>query len=1363
MDAPSTCTDPTLLKSLVGVSNECQALVDGVDCLSLLDTGSMVTTISTHFLKSHLQSLPVYPIEDLLVVKGPLDETLPYLGFVELELSLPVGNESHTVGVFPVLVAPETNYNQRVPLLLGTNVLDPFLSQITVKSGGVIPGNLTTGLLLALRAVALRHRHLKKSSGVYGLLRAKDDVTIQPHEAVLVHAQSQIVVPTPKCIAMVQPCTLEPFCQEQSFLTPGVVDLSDMSSVPIELVNSSDSVVHIASNTVIGEVSQATLSDLPAPTSSDSEFLGKFALGDLGPSLSQEDLSQLKQLLLEQRSVFANSSAELGHTTLVKHRIILDDETPFKDRPRRIPPALYNEVRDHLKEMLECKVIRESSSPWSSNTVLVRKSDGRLRFCIDYRRINNRTVRDAHALPRIEDTIDALQGSSWFTSLDLQAGYWQLDVEECDKPKTAFTCGNLGFYEFNRLPFGLTNSPATFQRLMQKVLGDLHLQSCLIYLDDVIIFSQTVEEHFTRLREVLVRLKDAGLKLKPSKCQFLQRKLKYLGHIVSEEGVECNPEGIQTLRGWKVPTCVKELQQFLGLAGYFRRYVEGFAKIARPLHNLTGSSKDKKGRRHPVPWEWGAEHQQAFDSLLQALTSPPVLAYPDYSLPFVLRIDASYEGLGAVLCQEQNGVMRVISYASRGLRKAEQNYCSNKLEFLGLYWAVTKKFNDYLYGHKFRVTTDNNPLTYAFSSAKLDATGHRWVAELSTFDFDISYKSGKTNVDADALSRMPRTQTVVSSVVVAELCKSVVAEDPGKFSGFVHSLVTDSSGSVASDLVAPGLYDIPGLDVDWHSEQFQDPIIGQVLRLKEAHEKPDSKLVSVDVRPYLRHWDNLVVKEDILYLRSGDSLLLVLPFSWHSEAFRLLHSEMGHLGRDRILAFFKQRFFWPGMSSFIEKSIKSCGRCLRSKAPNLPDRASLKSIVSSQPMELVCVDFLGLETSKGGYDNILVVTDHFTKFAQAYPTRNQTAITTAKVLFDNFFVHYGLPKFILSDQGRNFEGKVIRHLCRLAGIKKIRTTPYHPMGNGLCERMNRTLLGMLRTLSQEKKEDWKSYVPKLVHAYNSSKHDSTKFSPFYLMFGREPRLPVDMLFGLSHDQSGEVTDEGRYVTKLREQLEFAFSLVSANQSSASRYNKSRYDLKARGSVPEVGDRVLLRNVGLKGKHKLADRWAQEVYVVTGKPDPALPVYSIKKEGSRGRSRNVHRNLLLPLDIPNSRVSHPVSESSDSSEVGNVQVIFPSPSSGPHHSSSQDASSSRGRSQSSDSSVEGSATDSDDQDSPGAPIQRRGARDRKPPDRYQSIDFRTCGQQAEVSSSSKVEALFKLYKSFLDHHKVIFESILARLS
>ena len=368
------------------------------------------------------------------------------------------------------------------------------------------------------------------------------------------------------------------------------------------------------------------------------------------------------------------------------------------------------------------------------------------------------------------------------------------------------------------------------------------------------------------------------------------------------------------------------------------------------------------------------------------------------------------------------------------------------------------------------------------------------------------------------------------------------------------------------------------------------------------------------------------MKDYILYhkhsIQGTEVNQLLLPEDYHDIALAGLHDEAGHQGRDRTLSLVKSRFFWPGMDGDIEKYIKNCPRCIRRKT-RVPTLAILVTVDSTYPMDLVCMDFLSLEISSGGYENILVITDHFTRFAQAIPSRNQTAKITARLLFDNFVCHYGFPSRLHNDQGRNFESEVIKELCSIANVEKSRTTPYHPMGNGMPERFNRRLLNMLGTLEDDQKTDWKSYVPPLVHAYNSTRHESTGFLPHYLMFGRHPRLAVDAFLGIK--PGNESSDKSKYVSSLKKRLDFAYKTASKEA-----HRQSIYDVKVRESQLLPGDRVLVRNVGLKGKNKLADKWEKDVNLVVDQPNKGIPVFVVKREHGRSTRKLLHRNLLLPF-------------------------------------------------------------------------------------------------------------------------------------
>ena len=949
-----------------------------------------------------------------------------------------------------------------------------------------------------------------------------------------------------------------------------------------------------------------------------------------------------REMLKRNAKVFSKDDMDIGRTNLVKHHIKLTDPAPFKEAYRRIPPQMYDEVKTHIQEMLDLGAIRPSNSPWASSIVLVRKKDGRLRFCIDLRRLNNRTVKDAYSLPRIESILDSLGGAQIFTTLDLKAGYWQVEMAEECKAYTAFTCGPLGFYECDTMPFGATNAPATFQRLMHDCLGDLNMNWCIVYLDDIIVFSDTKEEHIKRLEAVFQKLMAAGLKLKPTKCFFFRNEIEYLGHVVSGKGISTNPKKIEAVTKWPTPKTVYDVRSFLGFVGYYRRFIKNFSKITKPIREvITGLENQSKRAAKKTYIEWTDAAESAFEALKTMCVSTPILAYPNYQLPFILHTDSSTDGLGAVLYQKQDGKQRVIAYASRSVSKAESNYPAHKLEFLALKWAVCEKFHEYLYGSKpFEVYTDNNPLTYVLTSAKLDACGQRWVAKLANYNFSIKYRCGVSNTEADALSRIKWPEAlsemmntdngcmdthVINAVLTGAVTKSSLIES-----------VSCSAGIIPTELDQNDKLS----NINWMKEQRLDPNLGVIIRLIESGQLFKRKLQgkdSTELKSFLRNKRSLKLIKDVLYRKSfSDNSTtkktiwqLVVPKIFRERALSGCHDDVGHQGILRTLSLLRERFYWPGMQEEATQYVMRCSRCLRRKTP--PQVAPLQPILVTQPLELVHMDYLSLEPSKGNIENVLVITDHFTRYALAYPSKTQTAQATARILWDNFICHYGFPEKFISDQGRNFESDLIKELCKIAGVKKIHTTPYHPQGNGQCERFNSTLCNMLGTLSDEEKSDWKSHLGCMTHAYNCTKHASTTYSPYYLMFGRHPRLPIDIEFGLHKPNCSDNSSKSRYIQKLRRRLNYAFQKASKYSDQQAKKYKQGYDKSVKGPQLHENDLVLVKIVAHKGRHKLQDRWEPEEYVVIEQPIAGTPVYKVKPVNG-SNVRTLHRNLLLPLGV-----------------------------------------------------------------------------------------------------------------------------------
>ena len=543
-------------------------------------------------------------------------------------------------------------------------------------------------------------------------------------------------------------------------------------SIPVCVMNPTDQPVTLYRGTRIAQLAEIEeVEDSPMMISSvqrgtvSPELEEALWLLAEKASLASEEQEKLFLLLLEYADVFALCNDELGRTNVLQHEIHTGDASPIRQQFCRVCPQKRQEMRNLLSEMLERDVIKPSCSPWASPVVLVKKKDGTSRFCVDYHKVNTVTRKDAYPLPRVNDLLDTLAGSRLFSTLDLISGCWQVEIHPRDKEKTAF-CTSEGLYEFNVMPFGLCNGPATFQRLMNLLLAGIQWTSCLVYLDDIIVLGKTFHNHLQHLSQVFQKLRDANLKLKVQKCSFCQESVQFLEHIVSSKGLTADPAKIQRVVDWPIPTTKREVQQFLGLVSYYRRFIRNCAQIAKPLHQLTEQSKS---------FSWTVECDQAFQRLREQLTTPPVLVFPDFTKEFMLDTDASDQGIGAVLSQIQsNGQERVIAYASRLLSKAERHYCITRKELLAVV-VFLNHFRQYLLGRKFILRTDHGSLLWLHNFKEPEGQLAKWLEKLEEFQFEVVHRKGKAHCNADALSRMFSQQSVSVNVT----CPATIA--PGSF------------------------------------------------------------------------------------------------------------------------------------------------------------------------------------------------------------------------------------------------------------------------------------------------------------------------------------------------------------------------------------------------------------------------------------------------------------------------------------------------------------------------------------------------------------------------------------------------------
>ena len=866
----------------------------------------------------------------------------------------------------------------------------------------------------------------------------------------------------------------------------------------------------------------------------------------------------------------------------MEHHINTGDATPIRQPAQCIPFVQREEIKKLLKEMEKKKIIQPSKSPWASPVVLVKKKDGSMQFCVDYRKLNAVTRKDAYPLLRIDDTLQALSGSQWFSTLDLLSGYWQVGIAEEDKEKTAFTTQE-GLFEFNVMPFGLCNAPATFQRLMDLTLAGMLWAECLVYLDDVIIFGRTFEEHLSNLRSVLKRLREANLKVKPSKCALFQKQVLYLGYIILHEGVATDPDKTKKISTWPKPTNLPEVQKFLGLSSYYRRFIPKFAEIARPLHRLT-----ERGR----PFKWTIECDTAFAELKLQLCSSLILTFPDFSLPFILDTDASQCGIGAVLSQKQNGEEKVIAYASRTLTKAERKYSVTRKELLVVVTYI-QHFKQFLLGRPFTLRTDHGSLQWIQTLKEPEGQLARWLERLQDYNFEVQHRKGCHHQNADALSRYPTEQ-----------CKTGDAEQPESLCRDAHYDSVISPVSCVRDsymLIERTLEELRKL-------QQTDDEIGPVLQALEDKKQFSTIGQQGKSRSYrllLQQWDQLYTENGLLFRRYEDTMgrkkwaQFVVPQVVRKEVLSALHNGItgGHLGEDKTRGKLQERFYWPGHTKDVRSWCQTCSVCAARKSPVPRNKARLQSIHPGYPLQLVAMDLLGpLPESTNRNSYVLVVTDYFTRYTEAYALPNQEAKTVAYKLVNEFFFRYSLPEQLHSDQGRQFESDVIKEVTAMLQIKKTRTSPYHPQSDGLVERFNRTLLSMFSTALQKHPWDWEDHIRQLCYVYNTSVHPGTHYTPFFLMFGRQARLPVDVAFGLPPNSEAS---HNTFAASLRTTLQEAFESVRTDLGHHLKRQKEIYDVKAHGQPYEKRDVVWLHNASIaKGNCKKFNKQWVGPYKVT---------------------------------------------------------------------------------------------------------------------------------------------------------------------
>ena len=955
---------------------------------------------------------------------------------------------------------------------------------------------------------------------------------------------------------------------------------------------------------------------------------------------SQEELTpsqqqQLRELLEKNREVLVDELETRAPVKGVQHEIELEPGTrPIALPVRRFSPREIEQLQSQVRDLKEKNVIRESNSPWCARALLVPKKDGSTRMVIDYTALNNRTIKDKHPLPNISAMFQQLEGATYFSSLDLASGYYQFSMRPSDIERTAFATPE-GLYEFVRMPMGLSNAPATFQRAMNKIFAGMVSRGVMIFIDDILVYSKTWKEHLALLREVFRRMKENNLQAKISKCSFGQKETKYLGYIISKDTKKPDPAKVKAIKEMRPPKDKSEVRSVLGLAGFYRDFIKNFSGITKPLNDLL--AKDAE-------FVWTDAQQQAFSQLKDAISERSMLEFPKPTWPFEVHTDASTVAIGAVLLQrDEQGKPHIIEHFSKALAKPQRRLSIPVLECYAIIMAL-RKFRPYIFGTHFKIFTDHYGLQFLRSKASPSSKMQRWWWEVSEYDFEITYRKGAINI-ADPLSRLVSREELqeaeASEVDTIDL--QICAEDVSQMyevekivdrrvrNGRVEYCVKWKNYAMKDATWEPRTtlrHDCPSLvkefDEKWKldqlrkEEQLQEALKRTLDRqkLREEQHKDEwcKKVIQIvqnrmggekEVDPLLAK-DALqcCMKDDLLYRLEGQApntkTLLVIPKALQTTVLHELHSSPfgGHMGMGRTIGRITEHYWWRDMKASVREYIRTCPACNARNERHSENAVPLAPEPRiAQPFARIGVDYMEEPCTPRGNRAVLVVIDHATKWVEAKACPDETAETAARFIFENVVCRHGAPREIWSDRGKCFTGEVMAHLSRLCGMEQRFTSGYHPQTNGLTERMNRTINNMLAKFVDVNQLNWDEMLPSLVWSYNTSKHSATGYSPFELNHGFAATLPLDAKL----TDEAEKQPASEWVRTLKKQIKFLQEQNLEHQQAAAQKQAKQYNKRKKAKKPtiKVGDLVRWKRPRLQKdqKRKLASTWLGPYTVV----------------------------------------------------------------------------------------------------------------------------------------------------------------------
>ena len=1253
------------------------SMINGRKVQTYLDTGSGASLIRHDTLIELTKDCPVIidnPRISLVTVTG---EPLTSSGSVELTISLGKVHMKHDFQVIPP-------GGRMKPLLLGLDFLSKYDISMHFKHGHILCQNNKVSFL--------RKHELVPPPCKVSLI---DTITLSPRSETIATARLHINS---------LDSAGEQFSNFDSIFEAGTLSINSVqiahnvsratnNEVPVNIANVSDSPVELKEGTVIGKLypcanipvgdfylleSEGESKSTDCANTPEVDYYSLESEGenkrptmppvDLSHAvLSEEQLEQVKSLLIEYSDVFATEDRAYGKTDLIQHSINTGDNPPVKHRAYRNSPKIREEINKKCSELLDQGLIEPSDSPWASPVIMVKKKPvgnepATYRMVLDYRSLNKATLKDSHPVPSLEETIEALGGNQYFSVMDLSAGYHQIPMNPDHRFKTAFTTGT-DLYEWTRCPMGLCNAGQTFQRLMEKIFRGLRWSSVVCYMDDIACFAKTFQEKLANLKEVFKRLRDAGLKLSPKKCNFFCTEVNFLGHVVSGKGVSPDPRNIQKVKDWPRPKTQTQVRGFCSLASYYRKFVKGFSEIAAPLNKLTQKEQ---------PFIWDESCESAFHTLKDALTSSPIVAHPDFSMPWLLYCDASLNSIGSVLAQKDTaGREHVIAYFSSSLSKTERKWSTFDREFYAIVKSV-RRFRHYLRDSHFTIITDHRPLLPLRKlDLNSDPTGKRtrWALELDPLDFNVIHKSGSKHLNADSLSRYPHPENDVDTNLSVNMVSTIEEarqeqthaqvnnqstlsqtskHHPPTSQSFVRTNHLTQSDNCTNNNNQSGQNTIGENDIlCCHSSELLD------MQKKDVNIQIAVSWLNDDLKPrfprsndqyLLGLWKqraNLRLNDAGLFCRECPTscqddakLQVIIPESYIPQVLHHLHGTplSGHTSSQTALHLASQHCYWPRMTDDIHEYCTLCESCQKHSNPVPKLKAPLRPIQKPRRSH-IAIDITDMPTTPSGLCCILTVTDLFSKYIELYPMSDHTVMSVSKALFDQYIPNHGLPISVHSDRGAVFESQVFQHLMKLCGVTKTRTTSYRPNCNGQTERVHRTIKDHLTRCLQEhglSPQSWTEVLGQIKLCYNSTMHSSTGFSPYFLEKGEEPLLPIHLLLSHSHVNSVALPrDHQQYVSDLQSRMHAAYKLVQAHSSHCKRLQAHYYDRTIRFNPYETHDLVMLKNE--RRNTKLTPKWLGPFRIMDRTSD-GRNYRIVNASNPSARLMTVHYDKLKPYYV-----------------------------------------------------------------------------------------------------------------------------------